>query len=446
MAIQKVSTEVRDAIKRKSAHALPNRPSEAGMKPDEIKRAFYGPITDAAMSALGEVDRVVKEANEEFDKIYDNERAHEANVDNPHGVTAEQVGLGNVDNTSDADKPVSAAGQMALDALETSIENAVAAGNAALQKETEARETAVLARVPRQSTDGEAVYLTDSGDGTSRGAVALREDAVGGTVPKRDGAGNLSVGTATASLHAVNKAVLDAVVAHLRELLVAKSGNQAIDGDLSISGDFYVAGNSYAKDVESLNVKDAVIVANADGIPLAELSGYVIRVSATEAYGILYDAADQCVKIGLGSFDGQVFSYGAGEAQVLATRDEIAHGNVPLWDNERKTFIDSGKKMSDKLDVSQASSSVYATDADGAGQMLGFSSEAVPGALLIRDKDGRAKVADPVTDGDIANRAFVLAYGGGTVKDEEGVSYPYSISIKNGYPCMTLQVVEETEE
>lgn len=40
---------------------------------------------------------------------------HIANTSNPHSVTASQVGLGNVDNTSDADKPVSTATQTALD-------------------------------------------------------------------------------------------------------------------------------------------------------------------------------------------------------------------------------------------------------------------------------------------------------------------------------------------
>ena len=40
---------------------------------------------------------------------------HIADDDNPHGVTAAQVGLGNVDNTSDADKPISDATQTALD-------------------------------------------------------------------------------------------------------------------------------------------------------------------------------------------------------------------------------------------------------------------------------------------------------------------------------------------
>lgn len=41
--------------------------------------------------------------------------AHVANTSNPHGVTKAQVGLGNVDNTSDANKPISTATQTALD-------------------------------------------------------------------------------------------------------------------------------------------------------------------------------------------------------------------------------------------------------------------------------------------------------------------------------------------
>lgn len=40
---------------------------------------------------------------------------HTSNKSNPHGVTKAQVGLGNVDNTSDANKPISTATQKALD-------------------------------------------------------------------------------------------------------------------------------------------------------------------------------------------------------------------------------------------------------------------------------------------------------------------------------------------
>ena len=46
---------------------------------------------------------------------------HKDSKENPHGVTKAQVGLGNVDNTSDADKPVSTAQQAALDALAEQI-------------------------------------------------------------------------------------------------------------------------------------------------------------------------------------------------------------------------------------------------------------------------------------------------------------------------------------
>lgn len=52
---------------------------------------------------------------------------HIARDDNPHGVTKAQVGLGNVDDTSDADKPISIATQDALD-LKANADNAVLTG------------------------------------------------------------------------------------------------------------------------------------------------------------------------------------------------------------------------------------------------------------------------------------------------------------------------------
>lgn len=44
--------------------------------------------------------------------------SHTADTNNPHGVTKTQLGLGNVDNTSDANKPVSSATQAALNGKE----------------------------------------------------------------------------------------------------------------------------------------------------------------------------------------------------------------------------------------------------------------------------------------------------------------------------------------
>ncbi|TCK58188.1 LamG domain-containing protein [Seleniivibrio woodruffii] len=55
--------------------------------------------------------------------------AHSSNASNPHGVTKAQIGLGNVDNTADAAKPVSAAVQTALDTKMTASAYTGAFGN-----------------------------------------------------------------------------------------------------------------------------------------------------------------------------------------------------------------------------------------------------------------------------------------------------------------------------
>lgn len=50
-----------------------------------------------------------------FDELAEDLATHIANKNNPHEVTKAQVGLGNCDNTSDLDKPISTATQAALD-------------------------------------------------------------------------------------------------------------------------------------------------------------------------------------------------------------------------------------------------------------------------------------------------------------------------------------------
>jgi hypothetical protein len=57
--------------------------------------------------------------------------AHTSNTSNPHAVTKAQVGLGNVDNTSDTNKPVSTAQATAL-ALKTNVADLAATTGAAL--------------------------------------------------------------------------------------------------------------------------------------------------------------------------------------------------------------------------------------------------------------------------------------------------------------------------
>jgi hypothetical protein len=58
--------------------------------------------------------------------------SHISSTDNPHSVTKTQVGLGNVDNTSDADKPISSATQTALNGKISSSLIGAASGVASL--------------------------------------------------------------------------------------------------------------------------------------------------------------------------------------------------------------------------------------------------------------------------------------------------------------------------
>lgn len=297
-----------------------------------------------------------------------------------------------------------------------------------LAEEVETQKDALEGYVKRIKTSQQSVYTTDTDQASSGNPVPIYESPTPSSIPKRGAGGRLKVGGPVDPADAVNKEVFDrsladkvdrvtltgknlaygvstegeqrtfpmtaeswtysiamrnnqrtfdigepkagthpvnrAYLERILEAFVAKQGDQVIEGDLSVSGDLYVTGSTYGTDVESLNVKDAVIVANADGVPLAELSGYVIRVSDSQAYGILYDPVEDCVKIGLGTFDGKVFVYGANEAQVLATRDVIEHGNVPVWNGEKNTFEDSGKQAED-LATKQYIDELYG-DIDGA--------------------------------------------------------------------------------
>ncbi|MBR2984085.1 MAG: hypothetical protein IKC60_01100, partial [Clostridia bacterium] len=69
--INKVSKETRNKILTKSAKGLPDNPSAMGMKPEEIKMAFYAPITDANSGLIGDIDRVVEEVNQAIENLGD---------------------------------------------------------------------------------------------------------------------------------------------------------------------------------------------------------------------------------------------------------------------------------------------------------------------------------------------------------------------------------------
>jgi len=97
--------------------------------------------------------------------------AHLANTENPHAVTQAQVGLGKVDNTSDADKPVSTAQQTALDGKAAISHNHDAAYAAKSSEHTHAN-LAVLDKFS-EDTSGSPLYNGKSIVGSSSSGGAL---------------------------------------------------------------------------------------------------------------------------------------------------------------------------------------------------------------------------------------------------------------------------------
>lgn len=67
--IKSISPETENAILRKSAYGLPDRPSASGMKTEDIKKAFYKAVIDEEDSVLSEFKRIVDETNDAIDYI-----------------------------------------------------------------------------------------------------------------------------------------------------------------------------------------------------------------------------------------------------------------------------------------------------------------------------------------------------------------------------------------
>lgn len=98
--------------------------------------AAYKEETDLAIVTIKtdvtEAQEDMVALNQEVDGLGTTITNHTSNVNNPHSVTKTQVGLGNVDNTSDTNKPISSATQTALNSKINTSQKGVANGVAQL--------------------------------------------------------------------------------------------------------------------------------------------------------------------------------------------------------------------------------------------------------------------------------------------------------------------------
>lgn len=106
VALKKAISQTKDII---ASHFVAGTNIEITDNPD-------GTQTINASGEVSVTDEVARQA------ISD----HEADINNPHSVTKNQIGLGNVDNTSDADKPISTAAQTVLNGKQDTISDLAA--------------------------------------------------------------------------------------------------------------------------------------------------------------------------------------------------------------------------------------------------------------------------------------------------------------------------------
>lgn len=159
------------------------------------------------------VDYYTVEEKEEFVAYIDNSIAeHRAATDNPHEVTKEQVGLGNADNTSDADKPVSTHQANAIaDAKSAGTKAQTAANNAKSVADT-ANSKAANALERLDSVDAKIRTIETNQDNTN---VALNRklpldgsSAMTGNL-KMGGKNIVNVGYPSAATDAATKGYVD---------------------------------------------------------------------------------------------------------------------------------------------------------------------------------------------------------------------------------------------
>ena len=78
-------------------------------------------VSESTLSST--ISEAISPISGQINSVESDLTAHQGNKNNPHSVTKAQVGLGNVDNTADLNKPVSVAQQAAIDSAKSTIDD-----------------------------------------------------------------------------------------------------------------------------------------------------------------------------------------------------------------------------------------------------------------------------------------------------------------------------------
>jgi len=204
--------------------------------------------------------------------------------------------------------------------------------------------------------------------------------------------------------------ILQQLTTKLLNYLLNDGTDQTFKGSLAIQGDLEVRGTTTTTKEESLAVKDSIIITNADGADLsATLAGFVIRLNATDCYGILYDHSTQSVKLGKGKITDGKFAFNAGEGNAVAVRADgslMTDGHLVKWDATALKFVDAGKSADDFVSrvkvASGAQWEIYA-ESDVGQKTLRFAKTPSANQLVEYTDAKTVSTEDAKTDLDAVN-------------------------------------------
>ena len=258
----------------------------------------------------------------DIDAVQTNLETHINNKTNPHEVTKAQVGLGNVDNTADTDKPISTATQTALDAKFSLTE-----GNS-LKTTADSLPDRIIAYIPGSSIDatGETVSITE---GTQ---YVDKSNGVYGSLKQSSVTKTLTAATTTKAgvLTAADKVKIDKITTDgdgTRYL--ADNGTYKLiqGGGSGDSGTFVLetAAADQLTDTEYNDLKDAI---EANKIIIADL-GLTLGVIAQiyqPCFAATYDSGSNRIVLSLTQTTGTTSS--SEDTRRLVVCDIIISGNT----------------------------------------------------------------------------------------------------------------------
>lgn len=246
-------------------------------------------------------------------------------------ITKANIGLGNVDNTADANKVVKEAKKTtgAISVLgkdSTNIEKSVTFDGSA----------------DKEVTFNNGDFVTTLTGSNLQVAIADKGYATKSYVDTQDGKKlDKTGGTIT--------------------------GGLTVNGGVTVGGNLTVNGTTTTIDSTTLQVKDKLIeVAHGNTTKLTSPAGLVVpKYDGTNSGALVFDG-DGMAQVGKVVIDaaGNIDTTKSG-LQTLATRTNLVGGNLVQYDSTNKTLVDSGKKVGDfalKTDIPTVPTNYVTTD------------------------------------------------------------------------------------